>query len=71
MTNRGIVIDGDTPDGGVVARLRRTLDDTGRPLELIPWILGWGADLEVPEPVEVREAVAEALRRAAEMYRSQ
>ena len=69
MTNRGIVIEADTPDGGVIARLRGTLDDTGRPLELIPWILGWGADVEVLEPAEVREAVAEALRRAAGVYR--
>jgi predicted DNA-binding transcriptional regulator YafY len=69
MANRGIVIESDTPDGGAVARLRGTLDDTGRPLELVPWLLGWGADIEVLEPLAVREAVAEALRRAAELYR--
>jgi predicted DNA-binding transcriptional regulator YafY len=64
------VIEHDTSEGGVVARLRGTLDDTGRALELVPWILGWGADLEVLEPAEVREAVAGALRRAAGLYGS-
>jgi predicted DNA-binding transcriptional regulator YafY len=71
MTNRGIVIEADMPDGGVVARLRGTLDDSGRALELVPWILGWGDDLEVLEPTSVREAVAEALRRAARIYQPQ
>ena len=68
MTGAGLVIDGDTPDGGIIARRRGTLDDTGRALELMPWILGWGANIEVLDPPEVRQSIAEALRRAASLY---
>lgn len=70
MAGPGLVIESDTPEGGVIARRRGTVDTTGRALELVPWILGWGPDVEVLEPASVREAVAEALRRAAGMYAS-
>ena len=68
MTGAGLVIEGDTPDGGIIARRRGTLDDTGRALELMPWILGWGGNIEVLDPPEVRQSIAEALRRAASLY---
>ncbi len=37
-------------------------------LELIPWIRGWGPDVEVLAPVDLRERIAEELRRAAMLY---
>jgi predicted DNA-binding transcriptional regulator YafY len=70
MAGPGMIIEGDTPEGGVIARRRGTLDDTGRALELVPWILSWGADVEVLEPEGVRETVAGVLRRAAGVYGS-
>jgi predicted DNA-binding transcriptional regulator YafY len=32
------------------------------------WVLGWGADAEVLEPAELRESVAQEIRRAIELY---
>lgn len=40
----------DLPDGGCIMTLR-----IGNTLEIIPWIRGWGPDVEVLEPVELRE----------------
>jgi predicted DNA-binding transcriptional regulator YafY len=37
-------------------------------LEIRPWILGWGADVEVLAPVALRGEVAEVVRRAAARY---
>jgi len=36
--------------------------------EIRIWILGWGADAEVLEPAELRDDVAQELRRAAALY---
>ena len=45
-----------------------TLDDKGRPLELLPWLLSWGDAIEVMNPPEVRSQVAESLRRTLAAY---
>jgi predicted DNA-binding transcriptional regulator YafY len=37
-------------------------------VEIQPWILSWGAAVEVLEPIELREAVAAAVRSAAARY---
>lgn len=37
--------------------------------ELLPWIRGWGPDVEVLEPAELRERIAEEMYRAAMVYR--
>ena len=37
-------------------------------VEIRPWILSWGDGVEVLEPAELREAVAGAVHRAAELY---
>ena len=37
-------------------------------LEILPWILGWGADVEVVEPGALRDEVAGIVRRAAARY---
>lgn len=40
----------DLPDGGCRLKLK-----VGSTLEITPWIRGWGADVEVLKPVELRE----------------
>ncbi len=37
-------------------------------VEIRPWILSWGDGVEVVEPAALREAVAGAVRRAADRY---
>lgn len=56
------------PDGSLVAKLHGALDTRGRALELVPWLLGWGATVEVLEPESIRQEVAEKLAAAAEQY---
>ncbi len=41
------------------------------PKEMVPWIRGWGADVEVLEPEGMREAVAEEARKMVEVYGNQ
>jgi len=36
--------------------------------EMVPWVRGWGADVEALEPEGLREAVMAGIRAAAEMY---
>lgn len=55
-------------DGGLVATVHGALDNRGRALELVPFLLGWGASIEVLEPASIREEVAEKLATAAEQY---
>lgn len=38
------------------------------PDEMLPWIRGWGADVEVLEPAELREKVAVEAERTARLY---
>ncbi|MBA3889716.1 MAG: WYL domain-containing protein [Gemmatimonadaceae bacterium] len=64
----GIVIEHVSDDGSLLARIRGTLDDAGRALELMPLLLTWGDQLEVLEPPSVRESIATTLRNAAAKY---
>ena len=53
----------DTADGGCLW--------TGRiaePQEMLPWIRGWGADVEVLEPDKLREQLKDETQRMAMMY---
>lgn len=36
--------------------------------EMLPWVRGWGADVEVLEPKELREALEKEVRRMARVY---
>ena len=36
--------------------------------EMVPWVRGWGADVEVVEPAGLRKALASEARKLAEMY---
>jgi len=51
------------PDGGLTLRLC-----IAEPVEMLPWIRSWGAQVEVVAPGWLRQRVAEELRSAAEMY---
>jgi predicted DNA-binding transcriptional regulator YafY len=53
----------ELPDGGV--ELTLTVAGT---FEIRPWILSWGDGVEVLEPADLREAVADAVRKAAARY---
>ncbi len=50
-------------DGSITWRAR-----IAEPKEMIPWIRGWGADVEVLEPKDLREALEKEVRRMARVY---
>jgi len=54
----------DRDDGGCVLSVRVSM-----PLEMKPWIRGWGADCEVLAPEGLRGEVAQDIGKAAEAYR--
>jgi predicted DNA-binding transcriptional regulator YafY len=51
-------------DGGVVFCAL-----VAEPLEMYPWIRGWGADVEIIEPVDLRNRFRAEVERMKEMYR--
>jgi CRISPR-associated endonuclease/helicase Cas3 len=53
----------DLEDGGVIWQAQ-----VAEWQEMLPWVRGWGADVEVLEPEELREKVLGDIRAAAEMY---
>jgi CRISPR-associated endonuclease/helicase Cas3 len=53
----------DLDNGGVELRLRVVSE-----VEMRPWVLGWGAMVEVVAPPSLREHVSESMQRGAEMY---
>ncbi len=53
----------DTPDGGCIVTMR-----VGSTIEMTPWIRGWGPDVEVLAPQELRREFAEYAHRLSEVY---
>lgn len=53
----------EQPDGSLLWRAR-----IAEPREMLPWIRGWGADVEVLAPAELREELIGEARRLARMY---
>lgn len=53
----------DMPDGKLVWRAR-----IAEPREMFPWIRGWGADVEVLSPAELRQRMADEVHAMAELY---
>jgi CRISPR-associated endonuclease/helicase Cas3 len=53
----------DLEDGGVIWQAQ-----VAEWLEMLPWVRGWGADVEVLEPEGLRESVMGDIRAAAEIY---
>lgn len=67
--DRNLRIGEATGDGRRVVQVTGTLDASGQALELVPWLLSWGASVEVVGPEAVRRSMAEELRKAAGAYR--
>ncbi len=53
----------ERPDGSLIFRA-----SVAEPLEMYPWIRGWGADVEILEPVYLRERFCEEVARMKDMY---
>ncbi len=53
----------DLPDGGCEWRA-----PIGEWQEMVPWVRGWGSDVEVMEPRELREALVKEVKRMAQRY---
>lgn len=53
----------DQQDGGIIWSVQ-----VAGLIELVPWIRGWGPDVEVLAPIELRERIADEMRRAATLY---
>jgi CRISPR-associated endonuclease/helicase Cas3 len=53
----------ELPDGSILWKAR-----VAEPKEMLPWIRGWGADVEVLEPDGLREVMSEEARRLGEVY---
>ncbi len=51
-------------DGSLLWRAK-----VAEPLEMLPWIRGWGADVEVLEPAGLRESLRRETRKMAEIYK--
>ncbi|MBX3038556.1 MAG: CRISPR-associated helicase Cas3' [Anaerolineales bacterium] len=54
----------DTEDGGCIWSV-----DIAEWREMLPWIRGWGADCEVLEPKELRDALVRETQDLAELYK--
>lgn len=55
----------DLPDGSCILTMR-----VGSTLEMTPWIRGWGADVEVVEPKDLREQFRSWVEQPREIYRA-
>jgi predicted DNA-binding transcriptional regulator YafY len=53
----------EEPDGYLIWEAK-----VAEPQEMLPWIRGWGADVEVLAPTDVRESLMGEARRLAGMY---
>jgi CRISPR-associated endonuclease/helicase Cas3 len=53
----------DRPDGQLLFRA-----SVAEPLEMYPWIRGWGADVEILEPKELRERFRQEVERMRKNY---
>jgi CRISPR-associated endonuclease/helicase Cas3 len=53
----------EQPDGSLIWHAQ-----VAEPQEMLPWIRGWGADVTVEEPKNLRSQVAGQVRRLAEAY---
>ncbi|HHW42032.1 MAG TPA: WYL domain-containing protein [Syntrophomonadaceae bacterium] len=52
------------PDGGLEVRF-----EVSGAAEMIPWLMGWGAAVEVLEPGWLREAIVATLKETLSIYR--
>ena len=54
----------DTEDGGCIWSA-----DVAEWREMLPWVRGWGADVEVLEPKELRDSLTREAQELAELYK--
>ena len=54
----------DTEDGGCIWSA-----DVAEWREMLPWVRGWGADVEVLEPKELRDSLTREVQELAELYK--
>lgn len=66
--DRNVRIGSEQRGGYVVAHIVGTLDHNGRPLELLPWLLSWGPNIEVLGPPDVRQQLRDLLSEALSAY---
>jgi len=53
----------DLPDGGIEWRA-----EVSEPQEMLPWIRGWGSDVEVIKPSSLREILIIEIKRLGRLY---
>lgn len=66
--DRNLRVVGPVDEDRWAVHVTGTVDSHGQPLELLPWLLGWGAAVEVVEPTAVRDRVQDELRKALAAY---
>ncbi len=67
--DRSLRLGEEAGDGKRFVRVTATRDAQGRPLEILPWLLGWGSAIEVVGPEFVRSALRAELAKALAAYR--
>lgn len=67
-TDRSLRLGEELPGGQRMVHVIGTLDDGGKPLELLPWLLSWGSSIEVLGPATVRAQMREQLQLALGAY---
>lgn len=65
---RAAVVEEKSESGELFLRLTAGVDKHGIPIDLVPWLLSWGEQVEVLEPVELRAYLARRLGQAARQY---
>ncbi|PYE49956.1 helix-turn-helix transcriptional regulator [Deinococcus yavapaiensis] len=55
-------------DGSIVVSVVASVDETGLPRELLPWLLGWGPRVEILTPENVRRQWLEEMRETLRRY---
>lgn len=65
---RAALVEERYESGDLLMRLTAGVDKHGIPIELVPWLLSWGEQVEVLEPTELRVYIADRLGKAAGRY---
>src|SRR5690606_18950897 len=65
---RAAVVEERYESGDLLLRLTAGVDRHGIPIELVPWLLSWGEQVEVLEPGALRVYIADRLSKAADQY---
>ena len=66
--HRNLRVDETTANGDLLVTITCGQDKHGVPIDVLPWLLGWGAGVEVVGPEHVRDVLRRELRAAAAAY---